>query len=69
MDHQHEFRGETPATTDQKILKTGERVDEDGAYACATCGEWRKAPMVNLTKGQMIPVCSKCGPDSRWVKV
>ncbi|HEY9721622.1 MAG TPA: YjzC family protein [Oscillatoriaceae cyanobacterium] len=65
-----EFTGELPATEEQTQFKTGEHVPDDGAYACVNCGKpWKEAPMVNLKKGDMIPVCSDCGPLSRWVKV
>jgi hypothetical protein len=64
----HEFHGETPVAS-QKDYRTGEHVPEDAAYACANCGEWKEAPMVNLLKGDMVPPCGKCGPNSRWVKI
>lgn len=63
---QHEFKAEEPMTA--KAYKTGERVDQEGAYACLNCGT-NPPPMVNLTKGTMIPVCGSCGPESRWTKI
>jgi hypothetical protein len=64
--HHEEFRAEHPATEERTMLKTGERVKEDGAYVCVNCVSVEKAPMVNLNKGDMIPVCASCGPLSRW---
>jgi hypothetical protein len=71
-DHEHkhgEFAGESPAVETPTRFKTGEKVNEDGAYVCINCTEARKPPMVNMTKGQMIPVCASCGPLSRWQKI
>jgi hypothetical protein len=61
-----EFRAEHPATEERVLYKTGEKVKEDGAYVCINCVTPDKPPMVNLHKGDMIPVCGACGPLSRW---
>lgn len=69
--HKHghdEFQGESPAVS-QEWLKTGEKAPEDGGYYCVTCTEERRPPMVNLKKGDMIPPCPTCTPNSRWSKV
>lgn len=68
-DHEHhheEFHAEHPATEARTLLKTGEKVKDEGAYVCVNCVEANRPPMVNLSKGQMIPVCATCGPLSRW---
>ena len=65
----HEFHGEHPHTHERVLLKTGEHVKEDGAYFCLNCVEEKKPPMVNLKKGDMIPVCHTCTPNARWTKV
>jgi hypothetical protein len=65
--HDHEFKSEEAATA-PKVFKTGERVDDEGAFACINCGT-NPPPMVNLLKDQMIPVCGTCGPESRWSKI
>ena len=68
--HEHEeFRSEHPATEERTLFKTGAKVDEDGAYVCINCVNVEKPPMVNLHKGDMVPVCGSCGPLSRWSKI
>ena len=64
----HEFKAEEPATSTPQTFKTGERVGDEGAYACINCGT-NPPPMVNLVKDSMIPVCGVCGPESRWSKI
>lgn len=63
----HEFTGEEPATA-TRTYRTGERIQDEGAYACINCGV-NPPPMVNLLKDQMIPVCGTCGPESKWSKI
>ena len=66
---QHEFTAEEPMTAaPPRTYKTGERVEEEGAYACLNCGT-NPPPMVNLTKGAMIPVAGTAGPEARWSKI
>jgi hypothetical protein len=66
MANQDEFRAEMPAAAPPELLKTGERIEDEGAYYCINCRGEDPPPMVNLEKGQMIPVCASCGPASRW---
>ena len=65
MAHE-EFRAEHPATEQRPMYKTGDRVKEEGAYICVNCVSEDRPPMVNLNKGDMVPVCATCGPLTRW---
>lgn len=62
----HEFESEHPSLAERTLYKTGEHVKEDGAYQCVNCTKEPAPPMINLHKGDMIPVCVTCGPLSRW---
>jgi hypothetical protein len=66
MSKHDEFSAEHPATEAPAMYKTGEKVKEDGAYICVNCVRPDRPPMVNLHKGDMVPVCADCGPLSRW---
>lgn len=65
---QHEFMAEMPAL-ELRWLKTGQKVEQAGAYACLTCGDSKHPPMVVLEKGDRVPPCAACGPETRWTLV